>query len=332
MNIKKGIALIIANSDYQSQPKLASCLYDGHDMQTKLKELDFDIVLSENETRSKLYETISKFLTTADSYSTILFYYSGHGVQIDGNNYIVPIDFEYKHNKQLLINNELVGLDILTDYCNLHQNKTNIIVLDACRNNLTFAKSLQNTGLAPMACGSGTFIAFATAPNTSAFPALDKDRNSVYTKYLLKHINKVNTKIEDMFKFVRIDVQKATQNIQNPWDHTSLKSNFYFNTMPQDTINETIYQLVRSNDSAETLLYLSDMTQLPISNIMRIYEHQKNEKVGGLAISSQDSFEEIILNKVLSYGFDITNYRWCYKDTPVIMGDFLHNPKTYKKL
>lgn len=332
MNVKKGLAFVVANSNYQYQASLSSCYKDGIDVQRKLQSLGFDVISAFDLSRNEFYIKASEFLDSASSYSTILFYYSGHGVQIDGKNYLVPIECNYNPNKSIFINTSLIDFAVISDYMSNHPEKANIILLDACRNSLSFSKSLGTTGLAPINAGSGTFIGFATAPDTSAIAALNPGENSVYTKYFLKYVETVNIKIEDVFKLIRSDVERETNGEQKPWDSTSLKTDFYFNTMNTTTINETVYQLIRNDNCVHTLLYLSTLMNLPISNIMRIYQQQKSDKPGGIQFLSKESFEATILQDILDYGFTFDNYRWCYKGIPVIMGEFLHNPNTFKKI
>lgn len=101
MKTKKGLALVIANADYLQQNKLPTCKKDGNDMQKVLEYLNFDVISGSDLKRTSMYDLISKFLETAELYSTILVYYTGHGVQIDGENYFVPIDCEYKNSKAI---------------------------------------------------------------------------------------------------------------------------------------------------------------------------------------------------------------------------------------
>lgn len=90
-NTKKGLALVVANADYHTQPKLISCRKDGSDMQCVLESLNFDVISAVDTTRKDLFNVIEEFIKVADLYSTLLVYYTGHGVQIDGENYFVPV-------------------------------------------------------------------------------------------------------------------------------------------------------------------------------------------------------------------------------------------------
>ena len=101
MKTKKGIALVMANAEYIQQNKLPVCKKDGEDIKEALEYLNFDVISGFNLNRTDMYELILKFIDEAKCYSTVLVYYSGHGVQIDGDNYFVPIDCEYKDSKAI---------------------------------------------------------------------------------------------------------------------------------------------------------------------------------------------------------------------------------------
>lgn len=326
MNIHRGLALVISNDKYQFCNKLPSCMKDGSDMEKSLRTLGFDIFSAHDFTRTDLFDIISQFLDAADSYSTVLLYYSGHGVQIDGENYIVPIDCNPSPNKSILISTGLVPINIISDYMNANPKKSNIIILDACRTSPAFTKDTLTGGLAEIKSGRGTFISFATAPNTVAIGSSSPDENSVFTACLLKHIDKPNVKIEDLFKQVRSDVITQSGETQNPWDSTSLTDDFYFNIMSEDQINEDIYKAIRNNSSAASLIFLSDYYQCPISEVYRIYHHQKSEKPGGIHFSDKTEFEAYILHQILELGFEFKHYRWVYNNKAVAMGDFYHDP------
>ena len=321
---KKGVALVIANSAYITQPKLKSCKKDGEDMRGALERLNFDVFFAENQNREELFNIISEFLKNADLYSTVLLYYTGHGVQIDGENYFVPIDCTYNPIKAIFVATQLVGMKVVQDYMDAHPEKNNIMILDACRSEPGFARDIVGTGLAEMKAGSGTFVAFATAPNKTAGCAADENGNGFYTECLFRHIEQPNIKIEDMFKEVRKDVIALTKGAQIPWENTSLKNDFYFNIMTRDQIDDWIYKTVRNAYSAETLIDLSIKINCNISDVMRIYNRQKSEKPGGIYFSSDDEFEKFILRQVLDLGFTFDDYRWRYKGNPVVMGEFYH--------
>ncbi len=326
MKTKKGIALVMANADYVQQNKLPACKKDGEDIKEVLEYLNFDVISGLDLDRTDMYEIISNFIDEAKSYSTVLVYYSGHGVQIDGDNYFVPIDCEYKNSKAIFKDTQLVGINSITEFMTANPSKTNIMILDACRSTVDFAKDIVGTGLTEIMAGNGTLIAFATSPNEVARVDSTEDGNSYYTKCLLPNIIRPNIKIEDMFKAVRNDVVQMTNGEQVPWENTSLNKDFYFNTMNQDEINEQIYQCIRNNYTAETLILLNRILGQSISELMRIHCRQKSEKPGGIYFEKTQDMEHFLLEQVLELGFEFKNYRWCFGEISVQMGEFLHNP------
>ena len=326
MKTKKGIALVMANAGYLHQNTLPACKKDGEDIKNVLEYLNFDVIYGVNLKRLDMYELILKFIDEAKLYSTILVYYTGHGVQIDGENYFVPIDSEYRSQKAIFKDTQLVGISAIVEFMTANASKTNILILDACRSTVNFSKDIYGVGLTEIMAGSGTIIAFATAPNTVARADSTEDGNSYYTKCLLPNIVRPNLKIEDMFKAVRNDVISMTNGEQIPWENTSLNNDFYFNVMNQDEINEQIYKSIRNNYSAETLIMLNRLTGYPISDLMRIHCQQKSEKPGGIYFEKSEDMECFLLEQILEMGFYFENYRWCYNKSSVRMGEFLHNP------
>lgn len=179
------------------------------------------------------------------------------------------------------------------------------MILDACRSSVDFAKGVVGNGLTEIEAGNGTLIAFATAPNKVARADSAEGGNSFYTKCLLPNIIRPNIKIEDMFKEVRNDVIEMTQGEQIPWENTSLNNDFYFNTMTDDEINEQIYQCIRNNYSAGTLLFLSKILGKNISELMRIYTKQKSEKPGGIYFNKERMWSILFLNRFWKWGSNL---------------------------
>ena len=158
-----------------------------------------------------------------------LFYYAGHGVQVTGENYLVPVDAKVESEQD--VEYECVKAGFALAQMDAARNSMNIVILDACRNN-PFARSFrsESKGLAQMDAPSGTLIAYATAPGSVASDG--SGRNGLYTQELLKQMRTSGLGIEDVFKRVRISVRAATQQKQTPWESSSLVGDFYF-TRPQ---------------------------------------------------------------------------------------------------
>lgn len=121
---------------------MPACLKDAKIITKELSNLKFDVIEGLNLDRTTLIRRINEFLIAADRYSTVLIYYTGHGVQIDGNNYFVPIDCKYNAIKSVFISSSLVGMNLITDYTSIHPEKISIIMLDACRATLSDRKSV----------------------------------------------------------------------------------------------------------------------------------------------------------------------------------------------
>jgi hypothetical protein len=154
-----------------------------------------------------------------------LFYFAGHGLQVKGRNYLVPVNADIAHEEEIEFN--AVDVNLVLAKMDAAKNGLNIVILDACRNN-PFARSFRSmqTGLAQMDAPTGTFIAFATAPGSVA--ADGTGEHGVYTKYLLEEMTRPGIPIEQLFKQVRNGVMRETANRQIPWESSSLRGDFAF--------------------------------------------------------------------------------------------------------
>jgi len=189
-----------------------------------------------------------------------LFYYAGHGVQSFGSNYLLPVDISLDDPADL----DLMAVEARSV---LHQmasanNKTNIVILDACRNNpFEMLADMDDNGLAEMKAPTGTFLAYATDPGGVA---LDGDSgNSPFTLSLAKHIETPGMAIEQLFKKVRVEVLEETRGLQTPWDTSSLTQDFAFSLETETKIvlqhqseEEHWRQAVNSRDPVQIMLFM----------------------------------------------------------------------------
>jgi formylglycine-generating enzyme required for sulfatase activity len=154
-----------------------------------------------------------------------LFYYAGHGVQVSGQNYLIPVGADIQSEDE--VPDESISASSVLRKIETANNRLNIIILDACRNN-PFAKNYRDvqSGLARVDAPLGSIVAYSTAPGAVA--ADGRGRNGIYTKYLLRAITTPQLSIEQVFKNVRNDVIEATRGKQVPWEETSLRDDFYF--------------------------------------------------------------------------------------------------------
>ena len=218
-------ALVIGNATYKDSP-LTNPVNDATDMAATLKRLGFDVTRLLNANLQTMEDTIEAFGLKLRQGGLGLFYFAGHGVQIDGENYLIPVGELIGSQVQARSRSVAVGniLGAMRDA----RNEINVVILDACRNNpLPKSDRALQRGLAmPIAQTRGTLIAYATSPGETASDG--NSRNGVYTQYLLQHITTPGLKVEDVFKNVRRDVDKATQSKQLPWELSSLSGDFYF--------------------------------------------------------------------------------------------------------
>lgn len=226
------LALVIGNSAYQTAP-LKNPLNDAEDMAVNLKNLGFEIIIKKNADQRTMEDTIRYFGKQLRNGGVGLFYFTGHGMQVNGRNYLIPIDAKIESEND--VKYEAVDAGRVLGQMEDAENKINIVILDACRNN-PFSRNFRTSeaGLARMDAPKGSIIAYATAPGEVA--ADGSERNGIFTKYLMKHMMEPNLPIELVLKQARIDVARATGGRQIPWEASSLMGNFYFN-LEKNTIN-----------------------------------------------------------------------------------------------
>ena len=229
---QKRIALVIGNSDYMNAGRLANPVNDARGMADALSSLGFKVLKYEDLGQSDMKRVIDEFGSMLSQYDVSLVFYAGHGIQVNGNNYLIPVDAKISSKKDVEYNAIDAGR-ILSKMEN-SKSKTNIIILDACRNN-PFERSWNRAvklnggggGLAFMNAPTGSLIAYSTAPGSTASDG-EIGTNGVYTSALLEHMKTPNITIEEMFKRVRVTVEAKTDKKQVSWESTSLKGNFFF--------------------------------------------------------------------------------------------------------
>lgn len=228
---EKRVALVVGNSNYQdSNLKLTNPSNDATDIAARLSELGFTVVRSLNQTKQSLDKAIQTFSNRAKGADVALFFYAGHGIQYQGDNYLVPVDAQLPSEEYVKYNctNANIVLDVMERLgCSMK-----IVILDACRNN-PFARSWHRStaggGLGIMNAPKGTFIAFSTSPGDVALDGTNGERNSPYTAALLQTLNMRGLSITDFFQEVLERVATATNERQTPWTSNSFRGKFVFN-------------------------------------------------------------------------------------------------------
>lgn len=221
------IALVVGNTDYYGEHnKLINAVNDANDFSTKLLSLGFVVRKTINCKNEQFERAVQSFSDDLKSYDVGLFYFSGHGLQIDGQNYLTSLDTNFSDS--ISVKHSSIPLKEVMDYMQNDKTLIKILILDACRNN-PLPERGTNLGLAPIYAPKGTIIAFSTSPGETAMD-YGAGKNSIYTGSLLNHIDDRNIPIEDFFKRVRTSVYTLSNGKQTSWEHTSLIGNFCFNS------------------------------------------------------------------------------------------------------
>ena len=220
----KRYALVIGNAKYQNSP-LKNPGNDAGDMKKVLEEKGFEVQLLINSSFRKMKSAVRTFGKKLYSGGIGLFYYAGHGVQIKGRNYLIPININVESEEDVEFG--ALDADYVLSTMDGAANSMNIIILDACRDN-PFARSFRSfsRGLGKMEAPRGSIIVYSTSPGCVA---KDGDgRNGTFTKHLLELIRNSSLEIAKLLKNLRKAVVEETAGFQMPWESSSLMEDFYF--------------------------------------------------------------------------------------------------------
>lgn len=255
------IALVVGNSNYTAVSGLPNPVNDAELMAQTLTDVGFSVTLVSDGDLDGMRAAISAFgvaLREGGPDATGLFYYAGHGVQSFGRNYLLPVDVTLSNAADL----GLVGIeaDSVLRQMFSAKNRTNIVILDACRNNpFVEILDLTDNGLAEMNAPTGTFLALSTAPGAVAMDGLGD--NSPFTTALVEQMLIPGQPIEQAFKNVRVSVLAETRGLQTPWDTSSLTTDFVFRPeealAPEAIAEAQLWASVRdTNDPVQLMLFL----------------------------------------------------------------------------
>lgn len=235
-------ALVIGNAVY-ANASLRNPVNDAEAVAETLRQSGFQVTLKTNGSRRELNDALRQFFLASLKSDVRLIFFAGHGIQSKGRNYLLPVD------AQLLSENDLaqqaVDMSEFLERLATVKSGVNVVILDACRNNPFGAVTARladarlrsrsliaptaTAGLAPMNAPGGTLVAFSTSPGSVALDGTD-ETHSIYTKHLLRWLNKPGLPIERVFKQVRIAVAHETQYQQVPWETSSLMGEFCIRT------------------------------------------------------------------------------------------------------
>jgi hypothetical protein len=222
---ERRLALVIGNSNYTSSP-LKNPANDARDMADTLKNLGFHVILKTNASKREMGKAIDDFGKQMKGKDVGLFYYAGHGLQVNGVNYLIPVGT--KINEETDVEYEAIDAGRVLATMHNAKSRVNIVILDACRDN-PYARSFRTAtrGLAIIAkAPMGTIVSYSTSPGDVARDG--KGRNSPYTSSLLQYMKEPGLTIEQVFKNTRQKLTKETSGKQIPWELSSLQGDFYF--------------------------------------------------------------------------------------------------------
>ena len=220
----KRMALVIGNSNYSSAPKLNNTINDANIMEKELKSLGFDVIKITDGGYEQMKNAVFTFGDLIQDVDMSLFYYAGHGLEVEGVNYLIPVDAAIQSAIDVKLKAiPLPGVVRTMEFAN--DEGLNMIILDACRNNpFPTGKRSSGTGLAKVEAPSGTIIAYSTDPGSVASDG--ESANGLYTGELVKQIS-ISQRIEDVFMNTRNSVEKMSNGAQRPWEVARLKGVFY---------------------------------------------------------------------------------------------------------
>jgi tetratricopeptide (TPR) repeat protein len=223
------LALVLGNGKYQTVPELSNPPNDAADLAQALRGVGFEVIEQRDGTREAMAKAVRDFSERLRSADVALFFYAGHGLQMNGENYLLPVDAKIENPADVRFNT--INLSDIQQEME-GGGRANIVILDACRNN-PFAEKLASGGRAAPtrgfsrvdATGEGSLIVYSTQPNNVALDGAG--RNSPFTAALLKYVATPGLEVRQMISKVRGDVLRATDHRQTPWDSSSLVGDVY---------------------------------------------------------------------------------------------------------
>ncbi|MBR1332767.1 caspase family protein [Bradyrhizobium ottawaense] len=221
------VALVIGNSNYKNAPQLANPDNDAESMAKFLNSAGFEVVAATDLTQNDMLRVVQDFsakVSARGPNTVAMVYYAGHGVQLAGENYLVPVDAKVSSQTEL-VNNSVRLVDVMSTLETI-PSRMRIVILDACRNNPFPDVNDAGRGLAIVDAPNGSIVGYSTAPGAEALDGTGG--HSPYTQAFLNVAREPNVPIEQLFKRVRLQVNQSTSGAQIPWESSSLTSDFTF--------------------------------------------------------------------------------------------------------
>ncbi len=296
------VALLIGNANYAPLGRLKNPVNDVLAMRAALERLGFSVLLERDATLLTMKQTLAKFGERLRAQRGVgLFYYSGHGVQINGHNYLVPVDAHLQ--EEALVEAEALSVDVVLAAMVDAANDANFVFLDACRDD-PFRAQFRSTqrGLAFMNAPSGTIIAYATSPGRVASDGAGNF--GIYTQALLEHLDAPDASIEQVLKRVGADVEEATGGKQTPWYASSLRGEFSFaSTAPPN--------LVAAKQSPATAGRFTNSVEVPAGPFRAGCDKTLDTQCGGLPDAAELHTVEVPEFRIGMTEVTVEDYRAC---------------------
>jgi uncharacterized caspase-like protein len=221
---QRRVALVVGNNAY-TQMRLENAVNDARAMHQTLGQLGFEVQKVEDAKLVELAKAVDAFIGRLGAGDVGLFFYAGHEIQIEGENYLVPIDFEAPD--ETVAKYKSYPAELVRERMEKAGARLNIIVLDACRNNPFKMSRSASRGLAAMNSGRGTLIAFATGPGKTASDS-SVGRNGLFTHHLIECLGIPGLSLDQVFNRARAEVDKSSSHEQTPWVVSSVIGDFSF--------------------------------------------------------------------------------------------------------
>ncbi len=291
----KTIALVVGNNDYYGRYKLDNPINDATGIKQVFERLGYDVIFCANGNSQNIVDLLSEFQDRLKNYDASIFYFAGHGFEVEGENYLAFTECQVDNPNKFHCNQTCIQLTELLGIYKKNLNKINIAIIDACRRSFERSGVIATT---PIQAPKGTLIAFSTSPNEGASD-VGFEGNSIFTGALLKYIGRERLSVEELFKKVRKTVFNLSGGKQTTWEHTSLIGDFFFNA------GQLVHSLSipYSEDVVKDINYaeLGDFGQL-IKEIKSYNWHFQNPAIGkilSIPVSSLDKNKQFVLGRNL---------------------------------
>jgi len=266
----KTLTLVIGNNEYYEGAKLTNAVSDATGMAQIFERLGYDIIFKTNCVANDYTELLAEFEKRINEYDASIFYFAGHGFEVDGENYLAATDCQITSGNKYHYGQTCIRLSEILSILKKNSQKVNIVIIDACRKSFDRSGAI---GFSPIQAPKGTLLAFSTSPNEGASDH-GFEGHSVFTGAILRFIGRERLSVEELFKKVRKTVFSLTEGKQTTWEHTSLIGDYYFNT------GQLVYSISIPYDE----------------NVVKDANYNNNT----------DEFGKLIL-KIKSYNWDIQN-------------------------